>query len=110
MPAHLAAACANEQNKFWEYHDLLFTVKKYDAASLTDYADKLKLNKKQFSDCLSSEKYKSAIEKDLYDSAMFNVRGTPTYFINQTKLEGVIPKDYWDKIILENLKKNKKSL
>lgn len=104
MPAHLAAACAQDQYKFWEYYDQLFTNKKFDDESLKSYAEKIGLNQKIFSECLSSAKHQKEIDQDLYDGALLNVRGTPTYIINNTKLEGVVPKDFWDKIILEKLK------
>lgn len=106
MQAHLASACAEEQGKFWEYYDLLLTEKKLESDALFGYADKLKLDTNRFKSCLDSKKYQSNIDKDMLDAADLGIRGTPTYFINQTKVEGVTTKDAFDKIILEEMQKS----
>ncbi len=106
MTAHLAAACTQEQNKFWEYYDLIFTNKKLDQASLLGYASELQLDLSQFANCLNSKKYAPGIRQDLIDSNIFGIRGTPTYIINKTKIEGVPTNEFWSKIILEKLKSN----
>jgi protein-disulfide isomerase len=90
----LAAKCAQEQGKFWEYHNNLF--EKYNSLSdisLKRYAIDMNLNTSQFNDCLESKKYQSAVQKDLSDGQALGVSGTPTFFIgsNETgyqKVEG----------------------
>ncbi len=80
--AALAAKCAQEQNKFWEYHQLLF--KNYDALTSTDlkkYAVDLNLNLSQFNQCLDSKKYESNVDNDMKDGDALGVSGTPTFFI-----------------------------
>jgi protein-disulfide isomerase len=80
--AALAAKCAQEQGKFWEYHQVLF--KKYDALTSTDlkrYAVDLNLNLSQFNQCLDSNKYEKSVENDLNDGNALGVSGTPTFFI-----------------------------
>jgi len=84
-----AAECANEQNRFWEYHDVLFENQdKLDKGNLKLYAQELGLNAEQFNDCLDSEKYKPEITKDIRDGKASNVRGTPTFFVNEKKVVG----------------------
>jgi protein-disulfide isomerase len=107
MKAHIASTCAQEQNNFWEYSNLLFTYKKLDEISLLDYADKLKLDKEKFVDCLETEKYRDYIEKDIIDAARLEIRGTPTYIVNQIKLEGAVTEEIWSEIILELIKMSK---
>jgi protein-disulfide isomerase len=80
--ATLAAKCAYEQNKFWEYHNTLFE----NQEALTDldlkkYAVDLGLNANQFSQCLESNKYEESINKDIKDGTALGVEGTPTFFI-----------------------------
>lgn len=89
----LAAACAREQDKFWEYHQNLF--EKYTALSDTDlkkYAADLNLDLNQFNQCLDSKKYQSEIDNDLADGRAFGVSGTPTFFIgnNETGYEKLV--------------------
>ena len=50
-----AAECAYDQDKFWEYHDLLFNNQQaLDTASLKGYATSLGLNTDTFNTCLDS--------------------------------------------------------
>jgi protein-disulfide isomerase len=89
----LAAACAQEQDKFWEYHKTLF--ENYNALSETDlqkYASDMNLNLTQFSQCLSSKKYQSEIDNDLADGRALGISGTPTFFIgnNETGYEKLV--------------------
>lgn len=84
-----AAECANEQGKFWEYHDVLFdNQNNLDEESLKKYAKDIRLNEEEFNLCLDSEKYKSDIEKDIKDGKSLNIQGTPTFFINGRKVLG----------------------
>lgn len=80
--AAMASKCAQEQGKFWEYHNYLF--ENYDALSTTDlkkYALALGLDIGSFSSCLDSGKYQSVLEDDMLDGRALGVSGTPTFFI-----------------------------
>ena len=82
-----AVKCAQEQDKFWEYHKILF--ENYNALAITDlkkYAADLNLNLIQFNDCFESRKYEDSIQNDLNDGMGVGVSGTPTFFIgNEVK-------------------------
>jgi protein-disulfide isomerase len=104
-PASLAAYCAGEENKFWDYHDLLFSEQKLDSTSLNNYATKLGLNQNRFSTCLNSSETITSIEQDLSDAVSIGVRGTPTFIVNGEKIEGAQTLEEWDKIILGKLQK-----
>jgi protein-disulfide isomerase len=91
--AALAAYCAQEQGKFWEYHQNLF--KNYDALTKTDlekYAADTNLNLSQFNDCLNSNKYENYVQNDMSDGDALGVSGTPTFFIgnNETGYEKIV--------------------
>jgi len=106
MNAALAATCAQEQNKFWEYYDILFTTKQLDDTSLYAYAKQLSLNESQFSNCIKNKKYKQHIDQDSLDAVSAGMRGTPTYIVNGKIYEGVLSIQEWDTIILSNLKQS----
>ncbi len=90
--AQIAAECAEEQGKFWEYHDLLYQNQgALDDESLKGYASELGLNTATFNSCLDSEKYGSEVDKDTSDGRTAGVRGTPTFFINGKKFVGAQP-------------------
>jgi protein-disulfide isomerase len=101
--AAVASRCALEQGKFWEYHDQLFTASKLDKDALIEYARNLKLDDKQFGSCLTSEKYKADIDKDLQEGKQAGISGTPGFFINGVMLSGAQPKEAFAKIIDEEL-------
>ena len=110
--AAYAARCANEQGKFFEYQDALFSQQsKYASENsgmffveqLIRLADDIKLNKNIFSDCLYKDRYKEAVLKDLEDGRAAGVTGSPTIFINGRKLEGLISFEDYKKIIEEEL-------
>jgi len=84
-----AAECANEQNKFWQYHDILFENQDtLNKENLKLYAKEIGLNEEQFNNCLDTEKYKQEVEKDIKDAKDLGVQGTPTFFINGKKVLG----------------------
>jgi len=91
-PAALAAECANEQGKFWEFHDKVFQNQaSMSIASYKQWAADLGLNTQQFNSCLDSKKYLAEVQKDFNDGAAAGVSGTPTFFINGQKIVGAQP-------------------
>jgi len=94
MPAAAASECADEQNKFWQYHDMLFENQgiwnKMDFTSaitvFKEYAIELELNQEQFNACLDSGKYVNEINNDLTDGRNYEITGTPGFFIGNEKI------------------------
>ena len=84
-----ASECAAEQGKFWEYHDLLFANQgALDMTSLKVYAAQLNLDTLRFNQCLDGHEKAHLVEKDLNEAILKGVTGTPTFFINTTKILG----------------------
>lgn len=96
-----ASECANEQNNFWGYHDLLFTeqgtwadqtlTKENVIDHFVDYATQLGMDADQFRKCLEDSKYKQNVADDKAVGDSAQVDGTPTFFINGTRLVGALP-------------------
>src|SRR5207248_2330445 len=87
-----AAECANEQNKFWDYHDLLFKNQdQLDKENLLTYAKQLNLDMKNFQPCVESAKYAQRVQDDVQAGDLLGISGTPTFFINGRKLVGAQP-------------------
>jgi protein-disulfide isomerase len=83
--AHEAAECANEQGRFWQYHDALFANQgALGVDDLKRYAGNVGLDEERFSQCLDAGKYAEKVRKDYEEGLRYNVRGTPTFFINGT--------------------------
>ena len=87
-----ASECADDQGKFWEYHDLLFANQSaLDVASLKSYAAQLSLDTATFDQCLDGGEKTAEWEKDEQDGTSYGVQGTPNFFINGRLVTGAIP-------------------
>lgn len=105
-PAALAAECANEQDKFWEFTDELYA--NQDSLSADYYgevADKLGLKRSQFDDCVESEKYASVISTDSSSGRAAGVTGTPATFVNGQLVSGAVPLETFTDLIDAELAK-----
>ncbi|WPB81438.1 thioredoxin domain-containing protein [Archangium violaceum] len=110
-PAAAAALAANEQGKFWEYHDKLFANQRaLDRASLEKYAQELGLNMNQFKAALDSGKYDAQVTTDMNEATRVGVNGTPTFFINGRSVVGAQPFEAFKRVIDEELSKKKGSV
>lgn len=98
--AHLAAACANEQGVYWEYRDLLFANQDdFSVKNLKVLAKGLGVDVNQFDTCLDDEKYSSEIRQDSAEGLDLDLKGTPSYMINGSLIEGSISYELWEEII-----------
>lgn len=105
-PAAEAAQCANEQGKFWEYHNKIFA--NQQAISDDDfkkYATDIGLNVEAFTACYTAGKYRGDVEKDAAEGSKVGVTGTPTFFINGRFLSGAQPFEAFKAIIDAELNK-----
>lgn len=103
-PAAEAAECANEQGKFWMYHDRLFAdPAKLGNAALKQSAADLGLDAEKFNACLDSHKYKHVVDRDIREGDEAGVSGTPAFFINGRVLVGAHPFDAFKRLIDEEL-------
>jgi len=107
--AAVASVAAQEQGKFWEYHDKLFENQQaLDRASLEKYAGELGLNASKFKSALDSKKLEARVDADLAEGARSGVQGTPTFFINGRQMVGAQPLDRFTALIDEELSKSNK--
>jgi protein-disulfide isomerase len=91
-PAAAAAHCANEQGKFWAYHDILFaTAPALAESDLKKAAATVGLDAKAFDTCLASDRPEKAIKADEDAGKKLALDGTPGLFLNGMKLMGVLP-------------------
>lgn len=96
----LAAECAGEQKKFWEFTDLLYA----NQGSLSDdylntAANEIGLDTAKFSKCLSDEKYASKVDSDTEAGKAAGITGTPASIINGQVVKGALPYEDIKKII-----------
>jgi protein-disulfide isomerase len=100
-PAARAALAAKQQNKFWEYFDILFTQQEKIAPDrFLDWAKGLDLDVDQFSAAYSSTALSKQVASDRQDGLNVGVDQTPSLFINKRRYYGPLEADsIWDAIL-----------
>jgi protein-disulfide isomerase len=94
-----AALCAADQQRFWDYHDLLFQMQATSATAfskgaLKEYASQLHLDTAKFGACVDSSQHMAEVDADSQEGLARGVDGTPTFFINKgDAIVGVQPYD-----------------
>lgn len=95
-----AAQCAHAQGKFWEYHDTLFSHQdQLEREDLIYHAQQVGIAVSPFTECIDSREYQAEVEADFTDGTYAGVLGTPTFFFNGNKVEGVITLEGFETII-----------
>jgi protein-disulfide isomerase len=101
-----ASHCAEEQGKFWEMYDKLFSNQQaLKVEDLKKYAGQLGLDQKKFDECLDSGKMAAAVKKNADDGAEAGVEGTPAFFINGHLISGAQPFEEFKRVIDKELTK-----
>lgn len=101
--AAVAARCAEDQGKFWEYHDALYRYQlawsslANPSSAFTEYAKEFRVDEGRFSSCLSNQTNRNKIQDDMNEGNANGVDSTPTFFVNTKKLVGVLKKEDWDR-------------
>jgi len=99
-PAAEAALCANEQGRYWEYRQKLFSDQsKLSDADLRQYAKDVRLDEEKFARCLSEGRYVEQVRKDLAEGQKYGVTGTPAFFVNGELISGAQPFANFDQAI-----------
>ena len=107
-PAAEASACANEQGKFWPYHDRLFSNPgKLTGDDLKQHAVELGLDAAAFNACVDARKYRKDVETDMAAGEAAGVSGTPAFFINGRPVFGAMPIENFRQIIDEELARHR---
>jgi protein-disulfide isomerase len=102
--AHEAARCANEQGKFWVYHDKLFaSPPKSGPEIFKGFAQELGLDVTAFDTCFDSGKYQAIVKKDIEEGNRVGVTGTPAFFINGRMISGAQPLESFVRVIDDEL-------
>jgi protein-disulfide isomerase len=110
-----AAQCAADQDKFWQYHNLLFLtqakagqfkneqkdVGRFSDANLKQFATDVGLDRTKFDQCYDSNQYLDLVNQQQAEAKSFGINGTPGFVINGTALGNGAPSDIdgWRKLV-----------
>lgn len=99
-----AAWCADEQGKYWEYHDILFTEQsswgpqRNPDESFRTYATRLGMEVNSFGTCYDARRHDGKVMAGVQEGNANRVTGTPTIFVNGVRHPGLAPAD-WDRVL-----------
>lgn len=108
LAAH-AAACANDQGKYWPMHEALYqhqaewSPMKNAAGAFSDYARTAGLDVSQYDACMKSAKYAGRIQASYDEGIKVGVTGTPSFIIGGRLYTNALPSDSIRAIVLRSL-------
>jgi protein-disulfide isomerase len=110
--ASLAAACANDQGKFWQMHDALFASQdrwNTEATSrprgpISELAKGIGLDMNKYGACMDADTHRAKIQAHLAEAERRQVNQTPTFVIGGKMIPGAVPYDEFKKYVDEALK------
>jgi protein-disulfide isomerase len=90
LDAAVAALCAGDQGKFWEYHDWLYANQNpngenhgwFVKATLDALAQKVGLDQPTFDTCLADPAKAAAVQAERTAGTALGVQGTPSIFVD----------------------------
>jgi protein-disulfide isomerase len=102
LAAHNAAACANDQGRFWQMHDRIFLGQDQwntQAASnpkpfFEKYAADVGLNVQVWETCYDQRRHQGRILANAAEGERRNIRSTPTFIIGNKAYPGAVPYDF----------------
>ena len=106
-----ASYCAEDQGKYWEYHNQLYTAQESqidngwaNSQRLKAFAFSLGLDMELFDSCLDSGKYTKRVQYNTAEAKKLGASGTPTFFIvgpdgQQQKLVGAQPYSVFKQVL-----------
>ena len=99
-----ASLCANDQGKFWELHDAMFSDQRALAVEqLKSKAATIGIAAAEFDVCLDSGKYAPKVAEDLKVGSAAGVSGTPAMFVNGRFVSGAVPFEQLARLIDDEL-------
>jgi len=108
LPAARAAYCAAEQDRFWQFHDALFTARSLSPSGLEQMASDLGLGLPKFQECVASERSRAAVVKDIEAARLLRIESTPSFVMNGKVINGALSFADFQKIIEQELRATQK--
>jgi len=103
VDAAVAARAAQEQGRFWEYHDLLYENQSggFPRDKLVELAREAGLDVERFEADLAAHEYEQTVIEDFRGGQQRGISGTPTFVINGNVLAGMQPVGVFENAIVQ---------
>ena len=102
-----AASCASDQNKFWEFHNLMFAqAERWSSIApgvdldntLSSLSQQIGAKPDLLQTCLAEQRHAKAVQADIAAAGAFGVNGTPSFIINGYLFSGALPLEVYKQI------------
>jgi protein-disulfide isomerase len=103
LPAARAAYCAAEQDRFWQFHDALFTAGNLSPPMFEQIGSNLGLGMQKFQECVASERSRAAVVKDIEAARLLRIDSTPAFVVNGKLINGALSFAEFQRIIEQEL-------
>jgi len=103
LPAARAAYCAAEQDRFWQFHDALFTAGNLSPPVFEQIASALGLGLPKFQECVASERSRAGVVKDIEAARRLRIESTPSFVINGKVIQGALGFAEFQKLVEQEL-------
>ncbi len=105
-PAAEAAMCADEQGRFWDYHDAIFARSgRLEEDSFNEIGEKLGLDTNALDSCIDERRYQQFVQDDFLAGQAAGVTGTPAFFVNGIPLKGARDADGLSRVVERELER-----
>jgi protein-disulfide isomerase len=102
--AALASACAEDQGRFWEFHDKVFeSPHALSDAELRSHAEALALELARYDECIRTNAHRARIDADIAAARGVGISGTPAFLVNGVLLTGAQPIEDFERVIRREL-------
>ena len=99
-----ASWCAQQQGRFWEYHDALYAgAPDGSEPALAAVAERVGLDTAKYQQCMASDEAARQVQTHVEEGARYGVTGTPAFFINGRFLNGAVPLETFVQVVEEEL-------
>ena len=108
LPAARAAYCAGEQDRFWQFHDAVFTAGNLSPPVFEQIASELGLGLPKFQQCVASERSRAAVIKDIEAARLLRIESTPSFVVNGKVIKGALSFAEFQRVIEQELSQRAK--
>ena len=99
-PSSLAARCAGDQGKYWQYHDVLYAhYPALENSDLKGYAADMGLDTASFNQCLDAQTHFDRLGLGLADGMNYGIFATPAFRVNGKLIQGGQSFEYFSSVI-----------
>ena len=124
-PAALAAECAGDQGKFWEFHDTIFQEQSklnpkeltnpelyktitFGEAEIKGWASKIPgIDSNAFNECLAAGTHNDKVGANINQAMSIGINGTPTFVLNGKLIVGAQPFEAFSYALDQSLEQKK---